>query len=140
MDQISNKICIKLFVKTLKLEIPIIIILNFHHLKSKVHWCIFETLVSLFCLFKTPSRLFRYGQMPALTHSRLFRYGQMPLSRRTQRGNFSLMKTNRQKCNCCKLICFFLVFLSVVCVLGEDYCLFLEPDVALESRIECYQF
>ena len=110
MDQISNKICIKLFVKTLKLEILgaihstkisgnfgpklngsvrsnrksfektgppfevvlfsrsdrlevwlngsrplIIIILNFHHLKSRVHWCIFETLVSLFCLFKTPS-------------------------------------------------------------------------------------
>ena len=47
--------------------------------------------------------------------SRLFRYGQMPLSGTLQRGNFSLMEMNRQKCDCCKLICFFLVFLSVVC-------------------------
>ena len=46
VDQISTKICIKLFIKTLKFEmamseIAIIIILIFHHLNSKVHWCIF---------------------------------------------------------------------------------------------------
>jgi len=92
-------------------EILIIMNLVFHHLKSKVHWCIFLNIGVAFWLV--------YDSV-----SHLFRYGQMPLSRTAQRGNFSLMELNRQKGNCHKLICFFWVFLSVVSVLGEYFCLF----------------